>query len=73
LPSEAEWEKASRGVDGRIYPWGNSPPTKRRYSVAEKLRNIYSYPIGRWSPEEESLFGCVDMDSNVQEWTHSLF
>jgi formylglycine-generating enzyme required for sulfatase activity len=71
LPTEEQWEKAARGTDGRIWPWGNEPPTAGHCNFNWNVGD--TTPVGQYSPQGDSPFGCVDMAGNVWEWTTSWY
>lgn len=70
LPSEAQWEKAARGIDGRKYPWGNDIDIEK---CNIKLSNIKGTTTVDKYPDSASPFGVIDMIGNVWEWTDSLY
>ena len=70
LPTEAEWEKAMRGTNGRKYPWGDAPPTEGLANFGRKFKRttkVGAFPAGA------SPFGILDGAGNVWEWVQDYY
>ena len=70
LPTEAQWEKAARGPDGNIYPWGNGLPAIDLLNYNNNIgrtTNVVNYPTGK------SYYDALDMEGNVYEWIHDWY
>jgi len=74
LPSEAEWEKAARGEEGAVFPWGARAPLceDANFRFVSWYCHAGIIPVGRF-PETQSAFGLLDTLGNVWEWTSDYY
>ncbi len=71
LPTEAQWEKAARGTNAQVFPWGDAWDPEKLNSAEKGPGN--TTPVGTYSPAGDSPYGAADMAGNVWEWCRDGF